>query len=486
MNTISTTLLRIALALGLSFALWTFVSFSQNPEELVRFDDTALQVVGLGPGLLLVDTNGLPNPTLPTIDITLRTDRNQRNDLRPIDIRAVIDLTNLEPGDHLVPVNVQPTRNISFSVPNNGVDPTAVPIRIEQQITRSVPIELDILGNLPFSFERGEPTIRQSDTGAEVTTVEITGPQSRVERVVAARAIANVEQLRVSYDAPLQLTPIDERDDAVTGVQVMPPTVRVLIPINSVVGLRLVPIAPVITGRPAAGYAVAAVEVVPPLITLTGSSGPLNDVVSLSTTPIDLNGASSTVESEVAIILPPGTSAQVGQPSQVRVTVRLTPVERPFQVQLPAQVNLTGANGGLLFSVNPTVVSVDLAGPVTALNALAQQTLRADVDVSDLGPGTYTLSVALDLPDNVSLVGDPPTVVVSIRAVPPPPTATSEPTPTEDAPIEPSPPAATPTAATPTAPTPTPAAPSTEPTSTPEPAPTPPSEPAPTPTETTP
>jgi YbbR domain-containing protein len=471
MNSISTTLLRIALALGLSFALWTFVSFSQNPEELVRFDDVTLQIVGLGPDLLLVDTNGLPNPTLPSIDIMLRTDRAQRNDLRPIDIRAVIDLTNLGPGDHLVPVNVQPTRNISFSMPNNGVEPAAVPIRLEQETTSSVPIQLEILGNLPFSFERGEPTIRHNETGEAIAVVAVTGPQNRVERVVAARAIANVEQLRVSYDAPLQLAPVDERDDVVTGVQIVPPAVRVLIPINSVVGLRLVPIAPMITGRPAAGYAVAAIEVVPPLITLTGSSGPLNAVNSLSTTPIDLNGANSTIETTAAIIFPPGTSAQIGQPTQVEVTIRLAPVDRPFQVQLPAQVNLVGANGGLLFSVNPTIVSVDVAGPVTALNALAQEPLRADVDVSGLGPGTYTLNAIVDLPANVTVVGEPPTVTVTIRPAPAPPTATSEPTPTEASPVDP---------------TPTATAPAPEPTLSPEATPLPTTEPAPTPTATTP
>jgi YbbR domain-containing protein len=439
MNSISTTLLRVALALGLSFALWTFVSFSQNPEELVRFDDMALQVVGLNPELVLVDTNGLPNPTLPSIDITVRTDRAQRNDLRPVDLRPVLDLTNLEAGDHLVPVNVQPTRNISFSVPSSGVEPAAVPIRLEQLISRTVPITLEITGNLPFSFERGEPTIRQSDTGDLIAQVELTGPQSRVERVVAARAVANVEQLRVSYDAPVQLTPIDERDDPVEGVRVIPAAVRVLIPINSVVGLRLVPIAPVIVGNPAAGYAVAAVDVDPPLITLTGSSGPLNAVSSLSTTLIDLSGASSTLETTVPIIFPSGTSAQAGQPTQARVTIRLDPVDRPFQIQLPAQVNVLGANNGLLISANPSVVSVDLAGPVSALNALAQQTVRADVDVTGLGPGTYTLTATLDLPANVSLVGDPPGIVVTIRPPPAPPTTVVEPTPTEEPSGEPQP-----------------------------------------------
>lgn len=481
MNTLSTNLLRAALAFGLSFALWTFVSFSQNPEELVRFDDMALQVVGLDPALVLVDTNGLPNPTLPSIDITLRTDRVQRNDLRPVDVRPVLDLSSLGPGDHIVPVNVQPTRNINMSVPNGGVEPAVVAIRIEPQIQLNVPIDLEITGNLPFSFERGDPTIRNTETGEIFNVVTVTGPQSRIERVVAARGVANVEQLRVSYDTLVQLAPIDERAEPVEGVRVVPTAVRVLIPINSVVGLRLVPVVPVVTGRPASGYVVASVEVEPALIALTGSTGPLNAVDALATDPIDLTGISTTLERDVAIKFPPGTSAQAGQPTQVQVTVRLNPVERPFQVQLPAQVNVIGGGAGLLISVAPSVVSVDLTGPSAALNALAQQVLRADVDVSDLGPGVYTLSATVILPSNVQLVGEPPDVTVTIRPPPAPPTAVVEPTTTEQPtslpppqPIQPTPTATVPTAEPNPEPTPEP---SPEPT--PEPVPSPEATPSP-------
>lgn len=417
------TLLRAALALGLSFALWAFVSFSQNPEELVRFEDVSPQVVGLASDLVIVDANGLPNPTLPAIDITLRTDRVQRTELRPVDIRAVIDLDGLGAGEHLVPVNVQATRStISFSVPRDGVQPSAVQIRIEQVITHSVPINLQVSGNLPFSFERGDPQILLD--GNPIEQIEVSGPQNRVERVAAAQTTANIEQLRASYLAPLALTAVDETGQPVEGVRLSPGTVTVRIPITSVVGLKLVPVEATIEGLPASGYTVSGVQVDPPLISLTGSSGPLDAVAVLRTEPISIAGATQNLVRRAALVFPGGTSPQVGEPVSVRVTVQITPLDRTFQVALPAQVNLIGLSSGLLASANPNIVSVAVTGSSSALDVLSGTTLRADIDVSGLGPGSYQLPVQVTLPDGIRLVGDPPEVTIILR-LPTTPTSTN-------------------------------------------------------------
>jgi len=477
-TSLRSTLLRVLLAVGLAFALWAFVSFSQNPEELVSFPDVPLQVTNLSPGVVLVDSNGLPNVVLPSIDITLRTDRVQRTNLRPVDVRAVLDLTGLGAGEHSVPVNVQPTRSsVSFGVPDGGVDPDAVVVRLEQVITREVPINLQITGNLPFSFERGEPRITAS--GGPADRVLVSGPQSRVERVASAQALANIEQLRANYSAPLTLAPVDESGRPVEGVALTPEQISVLIPIRSVVGLKLVPVEPQIVGLPGAGYEVVAVEVEPPLISITGSSGPLDNAEVIRTEPLAISGIERDLVRDIALIFPSGTSPREGEPERVRVTVRVAPLARAFQVQLPAQVTLTGLGNGLLVSTNPTVVPLSLAGSTTTLAALGGTTLRATVDVAGLGPGTYTLPVAPDLPVGVELVGDPPTVTVTLRnpptaaptAAPPAPTAPGSPSAT----LGPSPQATDTPEAESTA--------DTEPAATPttEPAPAPTAEPSPTP-----
>ncbi len=475
MSNLRASLLRILLAVGFSFALWAFVSFSQNPEATVTFPAVPLEAVGLAQGLVIVDATGMPTQSLPPVDITLSTDQRQLTQLRPVDVRAVADLSGRGPGEHNVPVNVQPTRsNLSFSVPEGGVEPSALTIRLEAVSTKLVPISLELRGNLPFSFERGEPTI--SFGGQPISAMEVEGPQSRVNRVVSAMTMANIEQLRATYLAPLTLTPVDGGGQPVEGLSVSPATVTVEIPINPVVGLKLVPVEPEIVGLPAPGFEVTGVSVEPPLIALAGSSGPLDAVDVLTTAPINLAGARQSIVRSVAIIFPDGTSPREGEPDAVRVTVQIAALALPFQVTLPAPVILTGLGGGLQFGVTPQVVTTTLTGTSAALVGLGQAQLRATVDVSGLGPGTYDLPVSVALPPGVSLVGDPQRVQVTLRLPPAPtatpvaPTPTGSPAPTgspgpTDTPERPTetvePPASTPTAP-PEPPTPTP-----EPTATP-------------------
>jgi YbbR domain-containing protein len=312
-------------------------------------------------------------------------------------------------------------------VPEGGVQPSALPIRLEQLSTKQVPIDLEVRGNLPFSFERGDPTV--SFGGEPIAAVEVSGPQSRVERVAAALAMANIEQLRATYLAPLGLTAIDSGGVEVEGVTLAPASVTVEIPISPVVGLKLVPVEPAIIGLPAPGYEVTGVLVEPPLIALAGSSGPLDAVDVLTTSPFDLTGASQNRVRSVGIVFPEGTSPREGEPAVARVTVQIAPISRPFQATLPVQVTVTGQGAGLLASINPSVVSVTVSGSSGALAALGQDALRATIDASGLTPGTYQRAVSVVLPEGVSLVGDPPVVDLSLR-FPPAPTSTAAPPPT--------------------------------------------------------
>lgn len=437
MNSVRSIALRAFLAFGLSFALWSFVSFSENPEETARFEDLTLQIVGLAEDMVIVDANGLPTTSFPQVDVTLRTDRRQRSELRPVDIRVVADLSNLGPGDHLVPINVQPTRsNLSFSVPAGGIEPSAISIRIEPVETVTVPIRLEIVGSPPFSFERGDPEIRYN--GNLIDTVTVSGPQSRVVRVTEVRTVANIAQLRASYVAPLNLTPVDNNNQPVEGVQVRPATVTVVIPINPVVGLRLVPVSPIIIGSPAPGFAVTDIKVDPPLITLTGSSGPLDAINLLQTEAIDIANARETVVRIVPLIIPTGTSPAQGESNAVRVTVEITPITLPFQVRLPVEIVIDGLENGLLVTVSPEVVEITFAGTSTQLNALAATPLEATINVNGLAPGAYQFPVQPLLPDGVSIVGEAPTVKVVIIPEPTP-TPTPSPSPEPSPEIEPTP-----------------------------------------------
>jgi YbbR domain-containing protein len=407
--------LRIVLALGLSLALWVFVSLSENPDEQATFEGLSIAPRGLSSGLVLVDQNSLPNPVLPTVNVTVVTDRRQRTEIRPVDLRAFVDLSEYGPGDYTVPVGIEVVRSdLSVTVLNNGIEPRTVSLRLEELVTATVPITLAIEGSVPFSFERGQPEIRHN--GQTIEVVGVQGPQSRVQRVAAARAVANVDQLRASYSAPLELVPIDANGQVVEGVIVAPETVNVTIPVNPVVGLRLVPIRAAINGLPGSGYAIAGIEISPQLVTLTGNSVVLDRVEVVSTEPIDISGIRSTIQRQVDLIFPNGTSAGLQEPTRATVTVRVVQLTQPFQVSLPVQLTLSGLGRGLLFTFQPQVITVTVSGASEALGSLAAQPLLANIDVSGLDAGSYRLTPQISLPAGVMLVGTPPEVQVTLRA----------------------------------------------------------------------
>ncbi|MCG8347513.1 MAG: CdaR family protein [Chloroflexales bacterium] len=422
MKGLRATSLRLALAFGLSFALWAFVSVTENPEERIPFEDMLVDIRGLAPDLTMVDQNGLPNPAPPTVELVLRTDQATQNSLRQADVQAFVDLSTVtEPGERRVPVNTERTRpDVDFTV--TEIEPSSLTIRLERLITTTVPLTVTINGNPLFGFAQGEAEVTVNDRS--VQQVQVSGPQSRVDRVERARVTARIDQRSASYSSDLNLQALDSNSQIVEGVNLDPGMVSVFVPIRPSVGLKQVPVLSTIIGSPATGYVVASVQSAPPLITLVGSSDPLDKVQQLSTESVDISGATDTFTRSVSITPPAGTSLRSGEPSQVIVTVQIIPIERPFQVQLPVRVQVTGVTAGLRASVNPEVIELDLTGSLNAIDRLGTTTLLAQIDANGRGAGTYSLRPQLALPAGVSVVGDIPTITLTLTNIPAPPTST--------------------------------------------------------------
>jgi len=421
---LNTPALRLLLALILAFTLWVFVSYTQNPDRSIAYDNVPVDIEGLAPGLVVIDKEGLPRAQRPEVDITVLADDETVRNVRVSDLRPFVDLTGRGPGEHNVPVNVVTTRSLRLRA---SAEPEYLLIRLDQEITRTVALTVETTGIVPFGFEARTPQV--TSRGQPVTRVTVRGPQGRVERVAMVRARVDIDRLTANYNSPRTLEPVDANGQPIAGVTVDPATVDVLVPIISSVGLKRVPVVPSVTGVPASGYIVASVSVSPLLVTLTGSSGPLDDAENVVTEEVNITGASQTLTRTVALIPPRGTQLRFGEPTDVVVTVTIVPINRPFQVTVPASVQIMGINDGLLASLSPGIVSVTVTGSLPQLEALSSAQLLGVINVRGLGPGTYELEPTFSLPEGVTLVPPAPRVFVTLRM---PPTLTPEPLATPD------------------------------------------------------
>lgn len=431
MNWLRTYGVSLVFALLLSFALWAYVSYSQNPDRSTSFEGMSVQVQGLSPGLVIVDQEGLPRQdqtTLSSVNITIKADQDTLSRLSQSHISAFVDLTSLDSGDHQLPVNVELTRSdlrlSNFSAIDS--EPELVQVRLERLITNTIPLSIEVQGNLPASFEQGKP--ESSFNGKTIQEVIVKGPQNRVERVVSAQAIANVEQLSTSYVAFRDLQALDANKDPVEGVVIQPPTIKVRVPIRSVVGLKRVPVIGTLDGFPAPGYVVANIQCIPPLITISGSSRRLDEIDQIQTIPIAIEGATDVITKQVGLILPLGVSSQLNEEAIVQVVVNITPLDHRFLAKLPFTVDITGQDRNLDMTYEPRIIKIPVAGSTASLQSVDQSTLIAALDVSGFALGTYTMTPRVTLPEGLEVAGDIPLVTVSLSAPPektPTPTATT-------------------------------------------------------------
>jgi YbbR domain-containing protein len=414
--------LRLFLSIGLAFALWVFVSFTQNPDQRSAFEGVPVDIEGLAPGLLVVDEEGLPKTNRPPVIIRVEGEEAMIQTVRQSDLRAFVDLSELVAGEHSnVPVIVERNR-AGLARLTLTSDPAFLSFRLEQEITRTVPLTVEVTGIVPFSFAKGQPRLTQA--GRSVDSVRIRGPQSRVDRVSLARVVADIDRLTGNYSSSRPVEILSQDGQEVAGVTVEPESINVLVPIASSAGIKRVPVVPRLVGVPASGQIVSTVAVDPQFVQLTGGSDALDGIESIETFDLDITGATRTISRTVAMRVPANTSLASGEPTMATVLVQIRPIDRPFQITLPVPIQVTDTPNGLLMSFSPTSIQIKLTGNASALGAFDPASLQGTVSARTLGEGSYAITPIFQLPKGVQLAEPAPKVTVTLRRPPTPqPTA---------------------------------------------------------------
>lgn len=321
--------------------------------------------------------------------------------------KATVDLSNITPGSGAksVPVDVQ---SIDDRIDVIDFSPDFVTIQLDDLVAREIPVTVDP-GTIPDGWDVSQPTVAP-------TTVVVSGPASVVKDVVAARAAPVIQASGLSVNQDLPLTAIDRLGDPVSPVKLEPDSARVQILVFANVDSRVIPVSPIVTGTPAAGFEVATVTVEPTVVTVKGDAERLAALESVDTAPVSVSGASKTVN--VSVILDPPDEVSPLDVTEVTVIVTLRPVTatRNFDTGF----RFVGRESGLQYATQIDQVTITIGGSVADLDRLEGSALVADLDVGGLEPGITEVTVTIDLPAGLTLVtADPPRVAVTVIAPPP-------------------------------------------------------------------
>ncbi len=216
-------------------------------------------------------------------------------------------------------------------------------------------------------------------------------------------------------------------------MDISPPTARVTIPVFTDRQSRSLPVRPVVTGTPAAGFEIASVTVVPSVVTVEGDGDQLAALDGIDTEPVSVSGLSSDQTTNAKLDPPTGVVPLDGAGVDITITLRQVTATRTFE----AGLRLVGATSEFEYRPSVDRVLLTVGGSVADLDRLTGSTIVADLDVTGLAEGTTDVPVTADLPAGVTLVGaSPQTVAVTITAAltpEPSPTATTGAPPTSGA-----------------------------------------------------
>ncbi|MCH8993948.1 MAG: hypothetical protein IH959_03165 [Chloroflexi bacterium] len=295
------------LSVALAISLWVFVTDQENPErtgrvpssvpiEVVNVFDSGQAVVSLSPS---------------SVEVRARAPENIFDELTSDDFRATVDLSAVTGQEAVVVVQVVPDDSRVDVV---DVSPAQVTVLLENVTSQAVPVRTRLVGTPPRGFEAREITVQP-------TVVAVTGPESLVARVQAVVADVNLTGVNTTFDQVLLLEPRDEQGGNIQGVTVDPESARVQVAIAQLEFSAVFVVLPEVTGTPAAGFFVTAMEVDPPFVVISGPADvfqTLNPSEGVATQAVSIDGARADVVRTVALRLPPGATA-----SQPGVTIRI-------------------------------------------------------------------------------------------------------------------------------------------------------------------
>jgi YbbR domain-containing protein len=389
-------------AVALATILYTGLVFSGS------FSEDTFQGV---PVTALAQPQGtyLLSPQLGTVDIRYRIATGAPARVTPGSFAVTIDLAAYDmtqaPQVQALPIHV---RAVSDGLEVLSYTPSTVSVAIDRLGEAQVRVAVDS-GVVPAGLEISTPQLSVDD-------VTVSGPQSLLRRVDRALATVRIDPSGIDCCGQVDLVPVDIDGQRVESVELNPSTVRVEIDVSTVETSRTVPIRPLLTGAPAAGFEVGTVTADPSVVTLRGAPDVLAAIAEVLTEPISLSGSNTTLRATGALVIPDG--ARLADPAASEPIILVQIRETVATRTLLLGVVCTGAPSGSACLPKIGQVAVTVRGTVSDLDALDSTNLTAVLDVTGLGPGDHLIQPTVVLPSGVTQLTISP-ISVTVTIVPP-------------------------------------------------------------------
>jgi YbbR domain-containing protein len=400
---------RFGLSLVIALFLWGWVTLLQDPVQTQRYAEVAMSAPDL-PGALQIVTS-LPRATVTVTDVSSRLDQLTR-----ADITVSLDTSKVNgPGSYQLDVIAETDEHVR----ELKVSPDTVSVEIEEEISRNLPLTVE-------NQQLADDSRRVIDVNPEVSEVTVTGTRSAVDRIAKVVLPVRVENQTGDFVDMIEPYAVDKDNQRIQEVTIVPAHIRTEVVLEK--RGKTVSVVPQVTGTPADGYVVQQTVAVPATVIVDGPADLLDNLLFISTAPVDITGAREAVSQTVPLVgLPRGVTLVDPPKNEVEVRVAIGTSGGTANLIPDMPIEVRNLRDGLTARLDPQSLDISVSAPTERLRELTAEDVSVTVDVSGLGPGVYTLTPEITVPDDVTVTTvDPQRVVVLISetgATPAPSTA---------------------------------------------------------------
>jgi YbbR domain-containing protein len=378
------------LALLLAIVVWVMAVYEEDPPRTDVIRAVPIQYVNLGEGLDLV------GKAEDRVSVQLHAPASLWSSMTADSVEAKVDLAGLGVGIHNVDVEVRPLEKTAMVVKRT---PARVVVQLEEKLTREEVVRTDVADadTVPLGYAIAPARVVPY-------SVTLSGPRSAVDSVSEVVATVWLRGSKTAVETQVAPVPLNTRGEPVSGVQISPATVSVVLGVTALAEFRDVTVRASITGAPAAGYWVSNISVEPPTLTIEGKPEVVRTMPAVvSTAPIDVTGVSESISKRVPLELPEDVSVYSDDTSGQSVLVHVEVTAITGGKTLQPIVEMRGLRTGLSATISPDTVDVIVSGPMPELLALEPGDVRVVVNLYGLRVGRHMVAPVVLPPEGSSL-----------------------------------------------------------------------------------
>lgn len=399
------------LSVFLAFFVWLAVVNISNPETTGSREVT-LDILNEG----VLESSNLTYEIQggkSTVTVVYKVQTLDEALVKASDFRAYIDLADLYEPTGAVPVHVEVQGHKSLFIGNPPVAKPGV-VRITTEKLQRKPFDLKVTytGKPEDGYTVGTASISP-------TYVYVSGPESKVGQISSVgieidtdNATGNLTGTAkpILYDA--NDNRLDEllQDDRVT-------LNRTEVDYElAILKVKTLPLDFETEGKVADGYRFTGIETSVNSVKVVGLKSTLAGITSITVPKSELNMDGAYADKEVTVdlskYLPEGVQL-AGDTKEIKVVMKIEPLENRTYVLNTGKIRLVGADNDYSYQFEQNSINVVIRGLKEDLDQLTVDSLEAELDVSNMEPGTRDVEVVFQLDRGYELVRyDVPQIII--------------------------------------------------------------------------